>query len=676
MGPGVRTLLVLAAPGAEGHRSALAASAKEADLEARFVGGWAEALGVISRERPAAVLLDGTAPGVEKVCQRVRTDADQVNLPVVLFERKLSDRAFVKAFRWSADDLVSLESTAELVKRLRALPQPAIDAPPSVRGAALVAEPDETRRASFFRLLANAGFSVELAQTRAELEAAAKKTFRFCVASTALAEPVSVVRAARAAGSTSTWIFTARTSELEKVARSVAELERVAAVDALDPPENALFLANELAAGASRENRREPRSLYGTLVAFRAPGGSKDDTGFSYNVSPGGLYVRTLAPPPESQVWLELRSPGSSRRARLEGRIAWSRPFGPNARATAPPGWGVEITSMLESERSVWEQGCRDLAAREAWRPPAPPREGRPVRPPSRPPPKPKSLAPAAPATVAVPGSEPTATASDPRSGDDHSLPAISISEDEIYEDDLLAAGATSERPRPEPASPDPAPPGPAPPEPALPAAPVAEALPPAAEVREESNVAAFADPERRGLVRHRRRGVQVAALIGGVILVGGVAALVLGRNTGAPTPAPTSSGRPRVAAVVSVPATPTSAPVVPAPGASMGAPPVASSAVAATGGGLPPVQGAEEGGDGSNLNWSEGYLVVRSTMAADVYAHAVKSGPTNSKLTVKCGLRWVRLSEPTAAGPKWVSDGHTVDVACRSTTTVTIERR
>jgi hypothetical protein len=79
-----------------------------------------------------------------------------------------------------------------------------------------------------------------------------------------------------------------------------------------------------------------------------------------------------------------------------------------------------------------------------------------------------------------------------------------------------------------------------------------------------------------------------------------------------------------------------------------------------------------EPGGDGSELEWSHGYLVVKSSADATVYATAVRAGPTNRKLKVRCGLRWVRLgSEP---GPVWISPGKTVNVACQSVTHVEIE--
>jgi Tfp pilus assembly protein PilZ len=103
--------------------------------------------------------------------------------------------------------------------------------------------------------------------------------------------------------------------------------------------------------------------LYGTKVAFRGEGRDVDDFGFSYNVSEGGLYVRTLAPPTEDQVWVELRPPRADRRVRLEGQVVWRRGFGPSGNATVPPGFGVRITDGTRRNMQAWIDGYKGFAA-------------------------------------------------------------------------------------------------------------------------------------------------------------------------------------------------------------------------------------------------------------------------------------------------------------------------
>jgi hypothetical protein len=67
-----------------------------------------------------------------------------------------------------------------------------------------------------------------------------------------------------------------------------------------------------------------------------------------------------------------------------------------------------------------------------------------------------------------------------------------------------------------------------------------------------------------------------------------------------------------------------------------------------------------------------QGYLTVRSSADAEVYVKGVSIGPTNQRNVSHCRQKFVRLGVPP--GPRWLSPGKTVDVACRGETTVAIE--
>jgi len=76
--------------------------------------------------------------------------------------------------------------------------------------------------------------------------------------------------------------------------------------------------------------------------------------------------------------------------------------------------------------------------------------------------------------------------------------------------------------------------------------------------------------------------------------------------------------------------------------------------------------------GDVSKLLSYEGYLIVRSSAAADVYVQGKNLGPTNSLLKSRCYHRFVRLRD--AATSKWLTAGQAVGIACMDTTAVRIE--
>jgi Tfp pilus assembly protein PilZ len=144
---------------------------------------------------------------------------------------------------------------------------------------------------------------------------------------------------------------------------AAADVPRTVVVDGYAPPENVLYRANELVARPGPDQRAAQRLLYGTAVSFRGAGRDEDDIGFSYNVSAGGVYVRTLAPlEPGQEVWLDMWAPRSQRRVRLAGTVAWRRVFGGSEKATVPPGFGVKIVDGLAGDLGRWREGCEAFA--------------------------------------------------------------------------------------------------------------------------------------------------------------------------------------------------------------------------------------------------------------------------------------------------------------------------
>jgi hypothetical protein len=72
---------------------------------------------------------------------------------------------------------------------------------------------------------------------------------------------------------------------------------------------------------------------------------------------------------------------------------------------------------------------------------------------------------------------------------------------------------------------------------------------------------------------------------------------------------------------------------------------------------------------DESALLSFQGYLIVHSTVGADVVVQGVAAGKTNEPLLVRCGPRNVRLRN----GAQWISEGQHVHIDCMRSTEVTI---
>ncbi|MBM4362826.1 MAG: PilZ domain-containing protein, partial [Deltaproteobacteria bacterium] len=338
-----RTLLALGRFRRE-QRLALSSAAGAAAYDVEFHESGREASRWLDSNAPQVVALDDD-PGSRGLCLEARAQARFAHTPMISLISELDDLSFAEVFSWGGDDAILARDGQALVARLRALPTAPLPPPHDVRGLALVVEPDRVRRIVLGRVLRNAGFGVGFAGTAEDaLERLSERPHALVVANAEVgASPESMLAAARAAGQDATWIAICAPRDLRAVRGVVESFGNAAVTDGFAPPENVVFLANELSRGGASDKRVSRRLLFGTTVLFRGAGREADACGYLYNVSEGGLYVRTLAPPEDDVVWLELLPPRSDRRVRLEGRVVWRRRFGPSEGATVPPGFGVAL---------------------------------------------------------------------------------------------------------------------------------------------------------------------------------------------------------------------------------------------------------------------------------------------------------------------------------------------
>jgi hypothetical protein len=313
---------------------------------------------------PLAIVVRMDAPGASDLCAHVRTQSRLADVPIFGVSPDATDIAFTELFSWGGDDMVSLWSPHPLARRLRALlsrtPRPAAGGGEG-QGGAIVAGADPRWRSVMGRALYAGGFSVRFATSETELAAdGAGPGVRLVVAADDVAPDGAAACAARAraTGAEAAWVVVSPPKRIAASLATVAGLTRVSVADGYAPPENVLFLANELLARRGQDQRTSARLLYGTTVAFRAAGRDEDEIGFSYNVSAGGVYVRSLAPLDQGQeVWLEMFAPRAERHLRLAGTVAWKRLFGSGERATVPAGFGVKITAGLGGDLERWQAG-------------------------------------------------------------------------------------------------------------------------------------------------------------------------------------------------------------------------------------------------------------------------------------------------------------------------------
>jgi Tfp pilus assembly protein PilZ/CheY-like chemotaxis protein len=344
-------------------------AASTAGLHTHTVNRCDEVRGVLEETTPAAIVIRTDSAGAAQACTHVRQQGRLAPVPIFGVVPERTDLAFTELFVWGGDDLVALAHDP-FVRRLRAVrPAPAAAAPPIGEAApqprAIVAGADAAWRTVMGRALYNGGYAVRFAASDEGLvDDCLGEGVRVVVSSDDLppAGGLAALEAARARAPELAWVLVSPPKRMAAVHAAVITAGRAAVIDGFAAPENALFVVNELLAARGVDKRATARLLYGTAVTFRAAGRAEDEVGFAYNVSAGGLYVRTLAPLEAGQeVWLELWPPRTERRVRLAGRVAWRRPFGPVGGATVPAGFGVQLTDGLSGDLGRWQAGYRSF---------------------------------------------------------------------------------------------------------------------------------------------------------------------------------------------------------------------------------------------------------------------------------------------------------------------------
>ena len=260
---------------------------------------------------------------------------------------------YVAALTSGIDDLLTDPSDVTGVAlRFRAAREAAAGSPPSLRrGLAWAIGSKTVRSAARARALRAAGFRAMEGPGDTGAPWLAEPRLALVVWETrdpelALAE----VRRARTAGTLCRFVLCVPEAVATAVALECEKLDGVRAIPETAPPDSVVFLVNQMAEFSLHNQRATRRRLASTLVTFR--GADRSDLGLSYNVSAGGLYVRTLAPPQSGRVELSVEV-GAAQPAQVVGEVAWSRALSHDGTATAPPGFGVKIVEASDVARAA-----------------------------------------------------------------------------------------------------------------------------------------------------------------------------------------------------------------------------------------------------------------------------------------------------------------------------------
>lgn len=311
------------------------------------------------------VLLSVHGPSAQQVCASVRRLRGR-RVALVGISNQLGGVAFNEFVSYGGDDVMGADSERALEARVRSIRDAVARAStqtsprrPAEDQRFLLIAPAASEMLAGARLIQQSGHQAAIVQSTEEgLDRLSVGRAVRVVIDTRVAGALEFADRALQQESCAGVVLACPPQELGQLGQRYAEDPRVAVIDAYSPADAVLFAANEVA-GRLASRRSTERLLYSTTIDFRDAGGEFDHLGCTFNISAGGVYVRTLVQPVSDRVWLELTPPGSVERVRLEGRVAWRTQFGQEG--SVPVGFGVEVQDGSTSSLNSWRVGYRSL---------------------------------------------------------------------------------------------------------------------------------------------------------------------------------------------------------------------------------------------------------------------------------------------------------------------------
>jgi hypothetical protein len=346
------------------------AAASSCRAEARMYQKPADLLRELGSSGADVVIMPAAHPKAAEICAAVRKLVG-LQTAVIGVARQVDGLAFAEFVGWGGDDLVQGDSGRSLAARLRAiredLAQIGSRRASSMRredGRFLLIAPPTSELMASVRLIQQSGHHTVVVENLTDgLARLAVGRDIKVVLDARLPGAVDFVDHALRQGNCAGLVVACNPQQLGQLSKRYDSNGRVVVLDSCSPADAVLLAANNLTT-QTRTRRSTERLLYSTVVRFREVGGEYDHVGCTYNVSAGGLYIRTLAMPKGDKVWVEVTPPGSMERVRLEGRVAWRTPVSRGADCPTPVGFGIEITDATKSSLDGWKAGYRSLQSK------------------------------------------------------------------------------------------------------------------------------------------------------------------------------------------------------------------------------------------------------------------------------------------------------------------------
>lgn len=300
-----------------------------------------------------------------------RDDPLHHSTAVLAVASELNEEAFLDALVHGADDVLLDHDVDALKRRVDSLSAGGASRAPR-RGRVLVIHPDPQHRKRLGRPLFRSGLSLDFASDLEEVVGSSEQVDVAVVYDAGDGNAHNLVRQRLEAPDLPVVVIT------EEDPRTTAGLrvERTAAIPLNVPADHLLFVVNELLNPGLKDLRASPRLLHAALCSFRSAGQLVPRFGATFNISRGGLFVRTLDLPAQGEsVWLEFVPPGGDAVVHLRATVAWQTTGG-----STPAGFAVQLLAHrcpaddLALYRDLYQRaldGAHVISKRPSEKPPS-----------------------------------------------------------------------------------------------------------------------------------------------------------------------------------------------------------------------------------------------------------------------------------------------------------------
>ncbi|MBN2341585.1 MAG: PilZ domain-containing protein [Deltaproteobacteria bacterium] len=314
---------------------------------------------------PQGIVISEDFPDLGPYIVSLRERRALSRVPIVGRVSTVGSGSVEHAFRSGCDDIIvdgrinqfrAMASSVTQNEDLHSMRAPA--------GLVVLAHQDRYTRMRIGQVLRKNGFDMHFAGTSEELVNVIEEKKPRAVITAYDLPPRSPISYMESMEHQVPWIVLTAAEQMAILENAVGGREDVKFLEHSSDAESLTFVLNDFLAPKQKSERRTPRILYGTTVSFRpeASDGNEEFYGFSYNVNIGGLFVRTLTPPPmQSLLLVTFQPPMGLGKVALTAQVVWRKTMGTDSGPATPEGMGVQFVDSMPADTAGFEAGYNCL---------------------------------------------------------------------------------------------------------------------------------------------------------------------------------------------------------------------------------------------------------------------------------------------------------------------------